>query len=380
MYYLSNYQDSNGNQNRICSPASTTKVDYISDLLACSGKDILIVSPTMTAEQNNKTYPAYFAAIREKIHVQYFKSVAYSSSLKRKIQFLKTIIKVFFYIKNRVKSNEKVLVYHNLSWTPVVIALKLFSKAKVVLEVEEIYQDVIKVGFLKRWLEYTAFKCADAYIFSTKNLEEKLNAKNKPYVVINGTYKSEPFRGKTVLDDSKIHCVYAGTFDPVKGGASAAIEAAKFLPENYHVHILGFGTKAEVETITGLVDTVNRQAKCTVTYDGLLGGEDYTVFLQSCQIGLCTQIPDAVYAETSFPSKVLVYMANGLRVVSARFRAIETSDIGDLVYYYDEQDAQNIAKTIMAMNFNDDYNPRLRLQQLDQKTKTELNHLLTDEV
>lgn len=375
MYYLSNYPDCMDHQQRSCSPASTTKVDYVANLLARSGEDIIIVSPAMATERNNKIYPAYFAHLKEKIHVQYFKSVAYKSSFKRKLQFLKTLPKIFFYIKNRIKSNEKVLVYHNLSWTPVVIALRLFSKAKIVLEVEEIYQDVIKFGFFKRWLEYTAFKCADAYIFSTKNLEEKLNFKNKPYVVINGTYEVESIREKKLFNDSKIHCVYAGTFDPIKGGASAAIETAKFLPENYHVHILGFGTQEEVNTVKVFIDEISKKTKCTITYDGLLSGEEYLVFLQSCQIGLCTQIPDADYAETSFPSKVLVYMSNGLRVVSARFRAIEKSDIGDLVFYYDKQDAESIAKAIMNVDFEIEYNPRQRLRQLDKMTQKSLTSL-----
>ena len=51
--------------------------------------------------------------------------------------------------------------------------------------------------------------------------------RDRPYIVVNGTYHSEFERDAGFADD-KIHCVYAGTFDPTKGGADAAA-AAEFL-------------------------------------------------------------------------------------------------------------------------------------------------------
>ena len=62
-------------------------------------------------------------------------------------------------------------------------------------------------------------------------------------MVIYGTYNVEK-QIANKFDDGKIHCVYAGTFDPRKGGMSA-VNAAKFLDEKYHIHILGFGTEKD---------------------------------------------------------------------------------------------------------------------------------------
>jgi hypothetical protein len=113
-----------------------------------------------------------------------------------------------------------------------------------------------------------------------------------------------------------------------------------------------------------------------LTYDGLKSGEEYICFLQKCQIGLCTQIPDAKYTETSFPSKILVYMANGLRVLSPRIKAVEESSVGDLIYYYENQTSECIANSIKEIDFSQPYDSRTRLQQLDKQFAFDLQNLL----
>lgn len=164
-------------------------------------------------------------------------------------------------------------------------------------------------------------------------------------------------------------------FDPTKGGAAAAA-AAEFLPEKYHVHILGFGTEEQKKQLQELIASVQKKTKCTLTYDGLKGGEEYIQFLQKCHIGLCTQIPDAKYTETSFPSKVLVYLANGLRVLSVRIPAVENSAVGGILYYYDNQSPQEIANAIMSIPMEEGYNSRQLLNQLDKDCENNLKRLM----
>ena len=156
------------------------------------------------------------------------------------------------------------------------------------------------------------------------------------------------------------------------------LRAAEFLPENYHVHILGFGTEEQKKQLQELIALVQERTKCTLTYDGLKSGEEYIQFLQKCHIGLCTQIPDAKYTETSFPSKVLVYLANGLRVLSVRIPAVEQSDIGDLLFYYDEQKPEKIAEAIQSIDMNLPYDGRERLEMLDIKATKDIQELLKE--
>ena len=126
-----------------------------------------------------------------------------------------------------------------------------------------------------------------------------------------------------------------------------------------------------------VIKDVSGKTKATVTYDGLLSGEDYIRFIQSCQIGLSTQNPDADFNATSFPSKILSYMANGLRVVSIRIPAIETSAVGNDMYYYDKQTPEEIAKAIANIDLLDDYAGRDLILKLDKQFRQEIKEILT---
>ena len=130
------------------------------------------------------------------------------------------------------------------------------------------------------------------------------------------------------------------------------------------------------ERLLHQIENVQRKTKCTLTYDGLKSGEEYTQFLQKCQIGLCTQIPDAKYTETSFPSKVLVYLANGLRVLSVRIPAVEESAVGKILYYYDKQSPQEIANAIMRIPIEGNYDSRKLLNQLDKACEKDIKWLM----
>ena len=124
------------------------------------------------------------------------------------------------------------------------------------------------------------------------------------------------------------------------------------------------------------IEKVASKGGATVTYDGLLSGEEYIRFIQSCQIGLSTQMPDAAFNDTSFPSKVLSYMANGLRVVSIRIKALERSNISDLLYYYDENTPEAIAEAVKKVDFSQMYDSRKLIHQMDKKFVRELGELL----
>ena len=280
-----------------------------------------------------------------------------------------------------IQKNETVLVYHSLGYAGMVALLKKCKGFQLILEVEEIYADV-NGRAEDRKKEYTVFSAADGFLFPTQLLNDRINTRNKPWAVAHGSYQAKPDLGCDVFAEDpckdgkrKIHCVYAGTFDPRKGGTMAAA-AAEFLPEQYHVHILGFGTKEQTEQITALINRISSVSRCMVTYDGLLSGEDYIKFLQSCDIGLSTQNPDASFNETSFPSKILSYLANGLQVVTTRIPAVEASAIGRHVHYYDRQTPESIAEAILQVDPDTGSGGRKIVEKLDTKFKEELRELI----
>lgn len=361
------------NENRNYSLAATNKMDYICKALCRNGFKVLILSASRTS--NNCFYKGKRVKINNYTELKYFPTFHWGNKLQKAFSLIAGDVMLFWYLVTKIKKNETILVYHSLGLRRVVDIAKRIKGFNVVREVEEIYQDVVSCSKLSQKNEYKTFNEADKYIFPTELLNRKINKSNKPYTIIHGTYNVEEDRG-VKFNDGKIHVVYAGTFDPRKGGAIAAAAAAEYLPNNYHIHIIGFGSKRDTEQLKNKINEIKSKTEATITYDGLFSGEDYIQFLQKCDIGLSTQIPDAEYNNTSFPSKILSYMANGLRVVTVRIEAIEKSAIGNAVYYYNEQTPKAIAEAIIAIDINEPYNSRKLINELDVEFTKNIKELL----
>ena len=363
MKYLVYYDTpANKAENRNYVLAATNKIDYICSALNRIGYTVELISASGT--QNRRGCKGKTVQLTEQTFLKLFPCTGTGRLPKRVLGRMLLKTRLFLYLLCHVKKNENVLVYHSLGYCRMVALLRKLKKFRLILEVEEIYADV-NGRERDRKKEFKLFSVADAYVFPTELLNGKINTHNKPYALIHGTYQVEQDRGCRLFSDDKIHCVYAGTFDPRKGGAIAAAIAAEYLPENYHIHILGFGSKEEIQHMQELIDALAKKCKCGITYDGLLSGEEYIKFLQSCDIGLSTQNPDAAFNETSFPSKILSYMANGLRVVSIRIPAVEESAVGKYMSYYDQQTPEAIAEAIMQAELENGYDGRSALSNLD---------------
>lgn len=373
MKYFGYYADSARADKANCTLAAVNKMDYIADVIANITGSAEIISFSAVAD-TIKTDE--YIELREGVWVKYFNLKPHKNRIIRVLSRFIDKLKFLIWILKNVSKSETVIVYHSLGCLNLINLAHRLKKFRLVFEVEEIYSDVIGNKRLRK-KEVRILKSAEAYIFPTRLLSNLINKSGKPEAIIHGTYKAEPAREK-IFNDGKIHIVYAGTFDPRKGGALAAVSAAEFLPENYHMHILGFGSDEEIKNIKTQIAEVSKKSGAAVTYDGLLSGEEYIRFIQSCDIGLSTQNPDADFNATSFPSKVLSYMANGLRVVSVRIPAIEQSAVGDMLYYYNNQTPEEIAKAIMTVNLYEIIDSRQKIVELSECFVKELKELIDE--
>ena len=372
IFYMAYYNSTNSSERRNAVLSSVNKMNYICEALENNGYNTEIVSASGTTEK--KFCKSKKVKLTDKTTLKLFSSLP---RLNRIVSVIDRVIlktKLFLYMIKNTNKDSIVMVYHSLGYMSLVKRLKKLKGFKLIIEAEEIYGDVIGDEKTSQ-KEYEFFKIADAFIFPTELLSEKVNTEKKPEVIIYGTYHIEKELPK-LFSDGKIHCVYAGTLDPRKGGAIASAESALFLNENYHIHILGFGNEKEKAETLNTIDSISKKSKAKITYDGLLSGEEYIKFIQSCDIGLSTQNPNGKYNDTSFPSKILSYMANGLRVVSVRIPLVEESGIGKCVYYYDEQTPENIAKAIKSIDFSEEYDSRKTIGVLDKAFICDLKTML----
>jgi len=359
---------------RVSSIAAVNKIDYISDVINRAGFNVHIVSPSWYNDnaQDAGYQPQTTVQINTYKRVTFGPSFGTKSKFIRNIKIIYSLLWLIYWLIKNTKRNEKILAYHT-PWLaiPIIISKKI-KRFKLILEVEEIYSDVnVTIPFFEG-LEKKLLYEADAYIFSTELLYERINKKNRPYIIIYGVYKVYPKMAKP-LDDGKIHLLYAGIIDSQKGGAFNAVECTRFLTEKYVLHISGFG---ETEKIKKLILKLNSTNLCKIYFDGIKYGEDFIKYCQSKHIGLNTQKSNGKYVNSSFPSKILTYLGLGLLVISCPIECVKKSLINDFVIYYEEDTPESIAKTIMSVNLSSEFDNTGILGELDKKCVDEMKNIL----
>lgn len=338
--YFGQYSTANGA--RAVSVAANTLMDYVINTVAAVHSDFTVVSYAGKNERDASLEIKEENGIKT-VYLPISVSKATSKLAKWK-QARKNKKAMQRELNKLVNDGDTVIAYHSLGIVNTLRHLRKKKKITLVLQVAEIYSDV-KCDKAKKEKEIEFLKSADKYIFSSVPLNELINKENKPYAICMGTYKAENEINHP-LNDGKHHIVYAGTFNPIKGGVFNAISAAEFLDESYHLHILGGGEEKLFKIVVKEMLQMSAKTSCEITYDGYLQGEEYLKFLQSCQVGLSTQNTSDAFSDTSFPSKVLVYLANGLRVVSGEVLPLKKSSISDEIFYYEGSDPRQIAQAI----------------------------------
>lgn len=371
MFYISYY--TTPDDVRASSPAAVAKTESIAKAIAENDIDVTILSTCTTAREGSGLVKGRKFLVDKNVICKQIPFFITSFGPFRRLQYILANIWLFLILTFRAKKGENVLFYHAIERIGPVLAAKKLKKFRLILEVEEIYNDSLNIPPKKAALERKCFAAADSYIFPTALLNDAVNTESKPYEVIHGTYEVSPILSEASGDC--VHVVYAGTLNPLKGCA-AAIDAAEFLDDRYHVHILGYGTPEQIEETKSHVDDISKKTSCKVTFEGLLQGEEYIKFLQTCHIGISPQNPDARFNDTSFPSKILSYMANGLQVVSIRIPAIELSQVGSVIHYFDEQKPERIAEAIKNVDLTKVKNPRDIISDLRNKFKRDIMNLM----
>lgn len=369
--YVGYFDSAESNEQRAYSAAAAAKMAYLAGTFSRLGHAVLIVSPSVTRLPSFS--PGRTENLTPQIDLKLFASLPRGNKVLNVLGLLFSRTQLFGYLLVNTRRGQPIIVYHSLALQGVVLLSKAIRRFRLILQVEEIYQDVVAASVVSRKLEYRIFRKADALLFPTELLDDKLNTGRKPSAVFHGTYALVEIERKPRAD-GVTHVVYAGTFDPRKGGAAAAAAAA-YLDASFHLHILGFGSPDQIRDIEQMVAEVQEGTTATITYDGVLSGTDFSKFLADCDIGLSTQDPSASFNDTSFPSKVLTYFAHGLKVVSIRIPAIERSQVASSITFYDTQDPETIATAIVRARDEPPPDPTL-LQRLDERFVSDVSNLI----
>jgi len=373
VYYLG-YYDPDGYENYY-NLAAKNKMNYIIRVLNELGFKVDVLSASHVFVPLKKIIKKEIINSGKNTKVQYFNYFAGNNIFIKIFDTLFINFQIFVFLFLKIKANQTLIVYHNTRYSFLVKLLKRIKKINLVIEVEEIYADVVKSIFSRK-SEYNLFNLADKFIFSTELLENQVNHNKKPYAIVYGNYNIEKQLVKNVeINTNKIDIVYAGNLDPRKG-VELAINTGVHLSPDYHIHILGGGSEERIKELEDQIMNQKTESSALVTYDGVKTGDDFLRSLQSCKIGLCTQTPVAGFTQTSFPSKVLTYLVNGLRVVSVKIDSLYKSKISNELSFYELNSPIEVAKVIKSIDLNKKYDSRSIIKQLDLNFKKDLERLI----
>lgn len=361
--------------NKIVSyPSVWSKINYIVSVCKRLGYAVKIVS---VAESTSGRFTGVKRQIDQQESHVFFSSTKRANLLGAKFSHLLQWMKIILYLLCHVKNDDVVLVYHsiyNLRWLE--IYKKLFRK-KFILEIEDVFSELAEN--CKRFAddEREIFSAADACICVNDLIAEKYEIK-RPTLVSYGSYSLPPYYAKT--STGKIRLVYAGVIERERNAAFLALNAMEFLGDNYELHILGFGDKFNIDALEQQIAQFNEKSGSQrIIYHGRKDGHEYFRFLQTCDIGLSTHaydIRNMASADNTFPSKVLVYLANNLRVVAQRLKCLEASALNFGITYYDEPVPQQLADAIKRIDLTVPYDSRSKIQQMDELFTRDMAGLL----
>lgn len=358
-------------ENRKAGTSNLTKSQYTISTLVNAGFGVEVISPAPTGNAKG-LYRKHRDQIADKVNLNLFATVGVSSRIGKRVSLFYSLIQVFIYLIYHIEKKDTVILYHSVvSAIPVLIA-KFFIRFNLILEYTEMYQYVYNTGHLVSKLEYEIVCRADKYILSTELLKTQIA--DKPYCLNYGVYHAEPTITEK-YNDGRIHIVYAGIINKDKG-AHTIVHVARYLDQAYAIHVVGYGEEREIATLLTLISEVKPLTGCEIIYDGLLRGKDYISYLQKCHIGVCTQDPEALFTTTSFPSKILSYLSNGLCILSTRIPSLEISKIASFINFYNGDDPKAIAVEIQRMDPLNTSSGSKCLKELDRQYILDLQELI----
>ena len=320
------------------------KMHYVVEMLKQAGKRVAVLS---LADRNKSII--YFPQRRiltDETSICYVGGIYNGKKVFKKLNSFLKKIQFICYVLFYVKKDDAILLYHSLEYTKFLSKIKSIAKRKVIIEVEEIY------GYSaiedKPWVneEISAIKKMDYFITVNDGMIVSLDLPADKSVANYGV-GIIPCRNVERINDGKIHVVYAGTIENKKRGAFMAAETARFLSNDYHLHIIGFGKEKDIDALKSLIEVINRDADYwRVTYDGFFSGKELDDFLFKCHIGLSSNVMRPNFANNSFPSKVITYMCHDLSIVLGYANAFYDVPISKGWQFYHNYEPKEVADAI----------------------------------
>lgn len=357
--------------------AGVDKMNYVITSLERNGFQVDVFSPVIS--KSNRF--GYKKALMKRIHFNSFLFVGPSFSgvppLFKKMNYLYGQFWLFVKLLCVLKRNEKIIVYHSVISIPFLSLLFFIKRIKIILELEEVFHYLNSSNCFKSKMEDVFIASADGYILSNYYIKTKVDFGVKKICVAHGSYSKCKLDKIDNFFVNKVNLIFAGMIEHVRNGAFNSVEISKYLDRNYVVHILGYSDNSEIiDELLGRINKINLElGYIACVYHGEMRGDEYDIFLNSCQIALNPQ-RISEFMDYAFPSKILSYLSHNLRVVSVKLNSLLNSDVSDYIIFSETDIPQDFAKIILSINTDIDCDNIVFIENLNTNFQLSLKKML----
>lgn len=335
--YIGNFDNNDTRCQLLTQPSGNTKIKYIIDALTEAGFIVSFYSTAVSSKNETLKKECYKY---DGYEINYMLSVGHSSVFRRILSQLLVYSQLLFLLLF-LNREQLVLVYHTPQLSKFISFIRKAKHFHLLYEIEENYAIVRHLPLKEINKEKELFKYGEGFIFVNDLIGNLYHLSSFPNVTCYGIYKF-PLKKERNIDPSAISIVYAGGID---SDADLAVEVVRLLPSNYTLFVLGYGIQERIDSFLKKVlddEVLNKRVK----YLGCLSGDEYSKFLDKCDIGLSTRYVNKMDSQYAFPSKIMVYLSHNLLTISTPHEAILHSSVTDCVCFSDDFTAESIAKCI----------------------------------
>ena len=203
------------------------------------------------------------------------------------------------------------------------------------------YQQIANMGSLYK-LNKKLIDMADSYVYLTKQMNDSVNKKNKPFLIIEGLVDSEMGKFEHAKsNNSKRIVMYAGSLRVIYGIKHLCESFLKSTTGNEELHVYGDG-----EYANDLVEISNNHEN-VIFHGNCVNSEVVQCELISSLL-VNPRPSEGEYTKYSFPSKTLEYMVSGTPVLSSKLAGIP-DEYDEYLYYFDDSDPDGLYKAMSKL-------------------------------
>lgn len=289
------------------------------------------------------TNQKYFCKINENENgIDYYYVPFFNVKVLRELSVFCGVFFKILFMKTRKKDSVVICDALNISGTIAALCssfIRGFRTIGIITDVPCHFSNMENIPLYQK-INLAIMQKFKGYLLLTEQMNEIVNPKKRPYVVLEGHSDLSMESVENLLDkkDKKKVCLYAGSLKRVYGIEKLVKGFIKADIPDAELHIYGDGDfRKELEELVKKYKSVK--------YMGIAPNSEIVEAELKASLLINPRPTDADYTKYSFPSKNMEYMASGTPVLTTRLPGMP-KEYDDYVFLIDEENENGICKKL----------------------------------